>query len=287
MKNWKKWLAVLLCVAMLMSLLAACGGDSDSENDEDEEETEEKDETKDDKEETKGDDKDETKPDGTKPSGDATQPQPTQPQGTTPQPTEPQPTTPNRPTVNTSDFFDVAATLDEMDAYDELRIQFAEDDGNIRTIAVENISADKALFYYSDAYDRGGYWDNYETVIEVDGETVTDYLRMPGESFVKVDDAEEAMKDLEYIYSLFVKLSVDNGEYGMFGVEYVADGTTNALTGPAYVFKETDGDNVSAEILVDQATGIIVKNTFLIDAPYVFFEVAQIDTTDAGIPAYK
>lgn len=283
MKNWKKWLAVLLCVAMLMSLLAACGGDSDSEDDEDEEETEEKDETKDDKEETKGDGKDETKPEGTKPSGDATQPQATEPQPTEPQPTEPQPTTPNRPTVNTSDFFDVAATLDEIDAYDELRIQFAEEDGRTITIAVENLDTDKGVLYFGDYYSDGRL---YETVIEIDGETVNGYYSTPDTAFVKTDDTEAVLGDVEMIYALFAMLSVDNGEYGAFGEAYVADGTTNALSGPAYVFKETVGGNVSAEILVDQATGIIVKNTYLVDAPYVYLEVAQIDT-DAGIPAYK
>ena len=284
MKNWKKWLAALLAVVMTMSLLAACGDSGAAK--ETEEETEK---TTEKQEESKPE---ESKPEESTPAGDAapeaTQPSATQPSQDTaaptePAPTEPQPTEPeqNVPTV-AADFYDAAVTLEELNAYNEMTLYFDGEDGVV-TIAIKNVNENKSIVYCKDYYSDGS---SYEVVIELENDVFTGYTRNDAEPFAQYGDQEELQADATYIAEQFLMVSLDGGAYGELGETYVLAGEKASTTGLMSVYNEYLGEDLWAEIYVDQATGVIMKYEYTGEDGFSLWEVVGVSTS-VELPAYK
>lgn len=284
MKNWKKWLAVLLSVAMLVSLLAACGGDSESEEEEDDEKVEDK--KDDEKDETKGDGKDETKPDGTKPSGDATQPQATEPQATEPQATEPEPTNP--PAKEYLDVIPNGCTVEDMKAMDVLHVEAKDSYGseNINYIwAFEKESSDAGVLYYKESFKIEGEDFVNELVYEYNGDTVVAYERDESGAFV-ISDNDYEIYDVEMAFDEMYESLAVPGE-AVEGMQFCVTDKSNVkpVIKDVTVYEMYYEGELGGYVCIDNETGLIAYGTSVEDDYEVV--VTKIDTTDAGIPAYK
>jgi len=243
MKNLKKWIAVLLSVVAVVSLLAAC---NDSAN-------------------TNPASATDAANNGTTTTDNST----TTTKGNTSSTTE-----------DALDIQTVAATLETLDSIADMQVKLVNNIGDNITVALKNLEGENFILYEHNAY------NNFEYVFEVAGESVTCYYRTSqDEAFALMENADRVATNFGLALGYVLNMFIDGGSYG--GKTYTQSADVAAKTGPAYTYLEGLNGEVYCKLLIDKTTGFIVKYETVEEQPYVEFEVLEINTTNADMPAYK
>ena len=177
-------------------------------------------------------------------------------------------------------ILDVAATTEKMDSITELQVKLVDSIGDTLTVAMKSVAGGDVILYEYNAY------NNYEYVIEIAGGSLTGYTRTSQEkAFGLMEDTSYVSTMANRIMGLILGLVIDGGNYS--SGNYIQSVDASAKTGPAYTFNEWVGNEVAHKFTIDKTTGFIVKYETVEEQPYVEFEVLEINTTNADMPAYK
>lgn len=178
-------------------------------------------------------------------------------------------------------ILDVAATTEKMDSITELQVKLVDSIGDTLTVAMKSVAGGDVILYEYNAY------NNREYVIEIIDGSLTGYTRnSQEEAFGLMEDTSYLSTEANFIMEYLLGLVIDGGNYS--SGNYIQSDDATAKTGPAYTFNVWSGSVIDHKLTIDKATGFVVKyETMVDDKPYVEFEVLEINSTDAGIPAYK
>lgn len=259
----KRVLALLLCVLLVVSMLAACGSKDDDIDDDDK-----------DTKSTTG----ETKADETK----GTEPNSTEPKGT--QPTQPQ--KPSTSGVSVGTILDIPEVTYNSENDDLYLCMYTVDlvDGNKvadMEIAIQDGNTDTPVVYYS----NGKNGSNKE-VYEVTSDGIVKYVKTKGQdSFTKdTTTTQDAMlSTIEFVMGIF-EVVLDS-ENSFPGLQFKKTGESVSGIGEAYAYDVLSEGEVVAKIRVHKETGIIAE----LKNPQGFnvMVVTQMHMTNLPIPDYK
>lgn len=149
-------------------------------------------------------------------------------------------------------------------------------------IAIDQVNEDMYVIYMSD-----GLLKLHEVIYEVTDTGVTKYYKDAFmENFALETELSQTALEQEKTSMLSLLSQFMSPSSYLEGVQYrKSDAPAFALTGEVYVYDLMENGNVSGQIYVDKATGLMVSLTDTNGTSQ--FSVQSIKTSDLGIPAYK